>query len=116
MRKTVARCVFLVMAICSAILFSFPSFPSTLAILSKPQVVDRALKGDRLIIAPSPAKNGRTSRPAPVRTGKHVPVGCDRALARCRRRNFARSLVAVLCNSPPRDLAHSRAVSAIQSF
>ena len=47
MRKTVARCVFLVMAICSAILFSFPSFPSTLAILSKPQVVDRALKGDR---------------------------------------------------------------------
>ena len=81
MRKTVARCVFLVMAICSAILFSFPSFPSTLAILSKPQVVDRALKGDRLTIAPSPAKNGRTSRPASVRTGKHVPAGCDRAFS-----------------------------------
>jgi hypothetical protein len=79
MRKTVARCVFLVMAICSAILFSFPSFPSTLAILSKPQVVDR--KGDRLTVAPSPAKNGRTSLLALVRTGKHVPVGCDRAFS-----------------------------------
>ena len=116
MRKTVARCVFLVMAICSAILFSFPSFPSTLAILSKPQVVDRALKGDRLTIAPSPAKNGRTSRPAPFEQVNMCPWAAIALLARCRRRNFPRSLVAVLCNSPPRDLAHSRAVSAIQSL
>jgi hypothetical protein len=79
MRKTVTRCVFLVTAILSAFLISFPSFPSPLGIISKHQIVDRALKGDRLTTAPSTAKTRPASHPALVRTGKHVPVGCDRA-------------------------------------
>ena len=40
------------------VLISFPSFPSTLGIVFKPQLVDRALKGDRPTNAPAPAKNG----------------------------------------------------------
>jgi hypothetical protein len=74
MRKAVTRSAILASALCAVIFISFPSFPSTLGIVSKPQLVDRALKGDRLTNAPA-LENGRTSHPA----GKHVPVGCDRA-------------------------------------
>ena len=77
MRKTVMRCVFLGAATSAAIVISFPSFPNTLGFVSKPQVVDRALKGDRLTIAPATAKKS----PVLVQTGSHVPIGCDRAFS-----------------------------------
>jgi hypothetical protein len=80
MRKAVTRSAILATALCAVIFMSFPSFPSTLGIVSKPQLVDRALKGDRLTNAPA-STNGRTSQPALVRTGKQVPVGCDRAFS-----------------------------------
>ena len=77
MRQTITRLTIVATALCSITLISFPSFPSTLGIVFKPQLVDRALKRDRLTNAP--AKNGPRSQPALVRTGKRVPVGCDLA-------------------------------------
>jgi hypothetical protein len=74
MRKVVMRSVFLGAATSAAVLISFPSFPDTSGFISKPQAVDRALKGDRFTIAPGPS-------PALVRAGKRVPVGCDRAFS-----------------------------------
>ena len=77
MRKTVMRFVFLGAATSAAIVISFPSFPNTLGFVSKPQVVDRALKGDRLAIEPADTKKS----PPLVRTGKRIPMGCDRAFS-----------------------------------
>ena len=79
MRRTVLRFAIVATALCSIVVVSFPSFPSTLGLVSKPQVVDRALKGDQL--NSTPAKNGPKSQPALVRTGKQVPMGCDRAFS-----------------------------------
>jgi hypothetical protein len=79
MRQTITRLTIVATALCSITLISFPSFPSTLGIVFKPQLVDRALKRDRLTNAL--AKNGVKSQPALVRTGKQVPVGCDRAFS-----------------------------------
>ena len=83
MRRTIARLAIVLMALCSIVLISFPSFPSTLGIAFKPQSVDRALKGDRLTNAPAPAptKNGPKSQPSLVRASKRVPMGCDRAFS-----------------------------------
>ena len=81
MRQTITRLTIVATALCSITLISFPSFPSTLGIVFKPQLVDRALKRDRLTNAPAPAKNELKSQPALVRTGKQVPVGCDRAFS-----------------------------------
>ena len=52
MHKTVTRCAIAASALCSIILVSFPSFPSTLGMVSKFQLVDHTLKGDRLSNAP----------------------------------------------------------------
>jgi hypothetical protein len=79
MRKTVLRFAIVATALCSIVVISFPSFPNTLGVASKSQVVDRALKGDRL--TNSSTKNGPKSQPALVRTGKQVPMGCDRAFS-----------------------------------
>ena len=48
MRKTVTRCGIAALALSSAVLISYPSFPSTFAIIANPQLVNHALKGDRL--------------------------------------------------------------------
>ena len=55
MNRTVARLAVATTALCSIVLISFPSFPSTLGMAFKPQSVDRALKSDRLTNAPAPA-------------------------------------------------------------
>jgi hypothetical protein len=81
MRKTVTQCAIVMAALCSIVLVSFPSFPSTLGMVSKPQLVDRALKGDRLTNPLAATKNGPKSQPSLVRTGKQVPMGCDRAFS-----------------------------------
>ena len=81
MRRTVLRLAVVATALCSIVLISFPSFPSTLGVVSKLQVVDRALKGDRLPNARAPAKNGPKSNPSLERTGNRVPLGCDRAFS-----------------------------------
>ena len=82
MRRTITRIAIVGTALCSIVLISFPSFPSTLGIVSKPILVDRALKGDRLSNASvAPIKNGPKSQPSLVRTEKRVPVGCDRAFS-----------------------------------
>jgi len=81
MRRTITRLAIVATALCSIVLISFPSFPSTLGIVFKPQLVDRALKGDRLTNAPAPAKNEPKSQPSLDRAGKQVPVGCDRAFS-----------------------------------
>jgi hypothetical protein len=83
MRGTVLRLAIVATALCSIVLLSFPSFPSTLGIAFKPQSVDRALKGDRLTNAPAPAptKNGPKSQPSLERASKRVPMGCDRAFS-----------------------------------
>ena len=80
MRNTITRLAIVATALISIVLISFPSFPSTLGIVSKLQFVDRG-KRDRLINAPAPGKNGPKSQPALVRMGKQVPVGCDRAFS-----------------------------------
>ena len=79
MRRTITRLAIVATPLCSIVLISFPSFPSTLGMAFKPQLVDRALKGDQL--NSTPAKNGPKSQPALVRTGKQVPMGCDRAFS-----------------------------------
>jgi hypothetical protein len=92
MRKSVMRRTILATALCTITLISFPSFPSfpsTLGIVSKPQLVDRALKGDRLTNAPAPAKNGPKSQPSLERAGKRVPMGCDRAFSSMSSRQFS---------------------------
>jgi hypothetical protein len=89
MRKSVMRRTIVATALCSITLISFPSFPSTLEIVSKPQLVDRALKGDRLTNAPAPAKNGPKSQPSLERAGKRVPMGCDRAFSSMSSRQFS---------------------------
>ena len=83
MRKIIARLAIVVVALCSIVLISFPSFPSTLGIAFKPQSVDRALKSDRLTNAPAPAptKNGPKLQPSLERASKQVPLGCDRAFS-----------------------------------
>jgi hypothetical protein len=81
MRRTITRLAIVSTALCSIVLISFPSFPSTLGIVSKPQLVDHALKGDRLTNAPAPAKNRPKSQPSLERVGKQVPMGCDRAFS-----------------------------------
>ena len=80
MRKSVMRRTIVATALCSITLISFPSFPSTLGIVSKPQLVDRALKGDRLTHAPA-LENGPKSQPSLERAGKQEPMGCDRAFS-----------------------------------
>jgi hypothetical protein len=87
-RKTVLRLVIVVTALSSIILISFPSFPNTLGMVSKLQLVDRALKRDRLTKAPAPAKNGPKSQPSLERAGK-VPMGCDRAFSSMSSRQFS---------------------------
>jgi hypothetical protein len=89
MRRTITRLAIVATALCSIVLISFPSFPSTLGIVSKPQLVDRALKGDRLTNAPAPAKNGPKSQPSLERAGKRVPMGCDRAFSSMSSRQFS---------------------------
>jgi hypothetical protein len=81
MRKTVTRCAVVVTALSLIVVVSFPSFPSTVGIIS-PQLVDRALKGDRLTITNAPAvgKIGSKSQPSFVSAHK-VPIGCDRAFS-----------------------------------
>ena len=81
MRKTVTQCAIVAAALCSIIFVSCPSFPSTLGIVSEPQSVDRFHKGDRVTNAPTATKNGPTSQPSLVGTGKQVPIGCDRAFS-----------------------------------
>jgi hypothetical protein len=76
MNRTVVRVALVATAICSMVLISFPSFPSTHGIDFKPQPVNRALKGDRPTIAPA-----RKSQPPLERAGKQMPVGCDRAFS-----------------------------------
>ncbi len=89
MHKTVTRCAIAALALCSIILVSFPSFPSTLGIVSKFQLVDRTLKGDRLSNAPELAKNGPKSQPSLLRAEKRVPVGCERAFSSMSSRQFS---------------------------
>jgi hypothetical protein len=81
MRKTIARLAIIGTAICSIVLISFPSFPSTLGTVYEPQVVDRALKGDRLTNASASVKNGPKPQPTLERASKRVPMGCDRAFS-----------------------------------
>jgi hypothetical protein len=81
MRQTITRLTIVATALCSITLISFPSFPSTLGIVFKPQLVDRALKRDLLSNASAPTKNGPKSQPSLVRAEKRVPVGCDRAFS-----------------------------------
>ena len=76
MRKTVIRCSIAALALTSAVLISFPSFPSTFAIIANPPLVNHALKGDRLATA---SVNALRSHPTLMGAGNHVPVGCDRA-------------------------------------
>src|SRR6185436_10678628 len=73
MRRTITRLAIVATALCSIVLISFPSFPSTLGIVFQPQLVDRALKGDRLTNAPARAKNEPKSQPSLNRAGKQVP-------------------------------------------
>ena len=80
MRKTVTRCTIIVVALFSIILVSFPLFPSTAGIVFNPQLVDRTLKGDRLINTPAVGKIGSKYQPSLVRAHK-VPMGCDRAFS-----------------------------------
>jgi hypothetical protein len=77
MRKIAARLTIVATAIYSIVLVSFPSFPSTLSTAFKPQLVERALEGDRLTNAPNPANP--KSQPSLERAPTRVPVGCDRA-------------------------------------
>src|SRR5262249_52303679 len=81
MRRTITRLAIVATTLCSIALISFPSFPSTLGIVFKPQLVDRALKGNRLSNASAPSENGHKSQPSLMRTGKNVPLGCDRAFS-----------------------------------
>jgi hypothetical protein len=81
MRRTIPRLAIVGTALCSIVLISFPSFPSTLGMTYKPILVDRTLKGDRLSSTSSPTKHGPKSKPSLVRTEKRVPVGCDRAFS-----------------------------------
>jgi hypothetical protein len=80
MRRTITRLAIVGTALCSIVLISFPSFPSTLGMISKPISVDRTLKGDRLSVS-APIKSGPKSQPSLVQAEKRVPVGCDRAFS-----------------------------------
>jgi hypothetical protein len=80
MRRTITRLAIVGTALCSIVLISFPSFPSTLGMISKPISVDRTLKGDRLSVS-APIKSGPKSQPSLVQAEKRVPVGRDRAFS-----------------------------------
>ena len=81
MRRAIRRLAIVATALCSIVLISFPSFPSTLGTVYKPQVVERALKGDRLTNASAPAKSGPKPQPLLERASKRVPIGCDPAFS-----------------------------------
>ena len=81
MRGAIRRLAIVATALCSIVLISFPSFPSTLGTVYKPQVVERALKSDRLTNASAPAKSGPKPQPPLERASKRVPMGCDRAFS-----------------------------------
>jgi hypothetical protein len=80
-RGTVLRLAIVATALCSIVFISFPSFPSTLEMVSNPQVVDRALKGDRL--TNSPANNGPKSQPSLERRLNECPWAATALSARC---------------------------------
>ena len=75
MRRTITRLAIVATVLCSIVLISFPSFPSTLGMLSKPLLVDRTLKGDRLSNASAPTKNGPKSQTSLDRAGKQSAHG-----------------------------------------
>ena len=81
MRRTITQLAIVGTALCSIVLISFPSFPSTLGMISKPILDDRTLKGDRLRNTSALTKQGPKSRPSLARAEKRVPVGCDRAFS-----------------------------------
>ena len=81
MRRAIRRLAIVATALCSIVLISFPSFPSTLGTVYKPQVVERTLKSDRLTNASAPAKSGPKPQPPLERASKRVPMGCDRAFS-----------------------------------
>ena len=89
MRRTITRLAIVGTALCSIVLISFPSFPSTLGMISKPILVDRTLKGDRLSNTSAPTKNGPKSQPSLDRADKQVPMGCDRAFSSMSSRQFS---------------------------
>ena len=88
MRKTALRLTIVATAICSIVLFSFPSFPSTLGAAFKPQLVESALKGDQQTNSPNPANP--KSQPSLERAAKRVPVGCDHAFGSTVSSQFSR--------------------------
>jgi hypothetical protein len=55
---TVMQCAIVAAALCSIVLVSFPSFSSTLGIVSEPQSVDRSHKSDRATDAPAATNIG----------------------------------------------------------
>ena len=81
MRRTITRLTIVGIALCLIVLISFPSFPSTLGMVSKPILVDRTVKGDRLSNTSAPTKHGPKAQPSLVRAEKRVPVGCDHAFS-----------------------------------
>jgi hypothetical protein len=81
MGSAITRLAIVAAVLCPIVLISFPSFPRTLGTVYKPQVVERALKSDRLTNAPAPAKSGSNPLPPLERASKRVPMGCDRAFS-----------------------------------
>jgi hypothetical protein len=64
MNVTAVRLTLIASALCSVGLISFPTFPSTL--VSKPDLVNRSLKGNRLNVTPLAVKKNARSQPALV--------------------------------------------------
>ena len=75
MRRTITRLAIVGTALCSIVLISLPSFPSTIGMISKPILVDRTLKGDRLSNTSAPTKRGPKSTPGAARAIGLTEIG-----------------------------------------
>ena len=89
MRRTITQLAIVGTALCSIVLISFPSFPSTLGMISKPISVDRTLKGDRLSNTSAPNKTGLSRNRRSCEPKSACPWAVIALLARCRRSQFS---------------------------
>ena len=108
MRRTITRLAIVGTALCSIVLISFPSFPSTLGIISKPILVDRTLKGDRLSNTSAPTNRGLSRDRRSCEPKSVSPWAVIALLVRCRDRIFRQSSAAAWCDCKPCKPANAR--------
>jgi hypothetical protein len=81
MRAKLVRIAMTGATLCLIALISFPSLPSASGLAFGPHTVNRAIKGDRLVVSSQTISRSSKAQPSLLKAEKQVPVGCDRAFS-----------------------------------